>query len=267
MNNYYVYIYYRLDTNEPFYIGKGKGNRWKVLSPSKRNIHFINIINKYSVVCEIIKSNLTEEEALYWEEEIIRQLVFEYGYSIDITDNRSIEKGCHLVNQTWGGEGASGYKHCSETIQKISNVHKGKYVSDKTRQILSETRKGKYIGKNNYMYGRHHTEDVKEKISKSRKEKYSKENHPCYGKYGKESNHFKSVICLTTKRIFPTIKEASKFYECDASRISQCCKGYTIKNGKRIKVKSAGKLPNGMKLVWRYLNWKHNKFYRIKRCD
>ena len=26
-NEYYVYIYWRLDTNEPFYVGKGKNNR------------------------------------------------------------------------------------------------------------------------------------------------------------------------------------------------------------------------------------------------
>ena len=28
-NNYYVYEWIRLDTNEPFYVGKGKGIRWK----------------------------------------------------------------------------------------------------------------------------------------------------------------------------------------------------------------------------------------------
>ena len=26
-NEYYVYEWIRLDTNEPFYVGKGKGNR------------------------------------------------------------------------------------------------------------------------------------------------------------------------------------------------------------------------------------------------
>ena len=35
MNKYYVYIYWRLDINEPFYIGKGKNNRWKVLNGIK----------------------------------------------------------------------------------------------------------------------------------------------------------------------------------------------------------------------------------------
>lgn len=85
MRDYYIYIYYRLDTNEPFYIGKGRKGRWKRLN--RENTHFNNIVNKHDVAVEIIKYNLTEEEAFYWEEEIIRILVFEYGYSIEIINN------------------------------------------------------------------------------------------------------------------------------------------------------------------------------------
>lgn len=62
MNDYYVYIYWRLDTNEPFYVGKGKDKRWKDLR--KRCKHFNNIINKYPITVEIVKDNLTEDEAL-----------------------------------------------------------------------------------------------------------------------------------------------------------------------------------------------------------
>ena len=32
MDNYYVYEWIRLDSNEPFYVGKGAGNRWKHLT-------------------------------------------------------------------------------------------------------------------------------------------------------------------------------------------------------------------------------------------
>ena len=44
-NDYYVYIYWRLDINEPFYVGKGKGNRWRNVGLTRRSSHFINIFN------------------------------------------------------------------------------------------------------------------------------------------------------------------------------------------------------------------------------
>ena len=132
MNNYYVYIYYRLDTNEPFYVGMGHNNRWKELYENKRNEHFIRIINKYPIAVEIIKDNLTEEQAHGIEIWLINELVFEYGYSIDIPNNRSNEKGCHLVNCTWGGEGVSGLnvfenkteEEMKEIKKKMSNAKK-----------------------------------------------------------------------------------------------------------------------------------------------
>ena len=51
------------------------------------------------------------------------------------------------------------------------------------------------------------------------------------------------VICLTTEEIFNSIKEAGRKYNIFANSISQCCKG---------KLKSAGKLPDGTKLIWMY---------------
>ena len=65
----------------------------------------------------------------------------------------------------------------------------------------------------------------------------------------------KSVLCLTTKRIFQSIEDGSKCYKIKStSNITECCKG---------KRKSAGKY-QGKKLVWRYLLWNHNKRFRIK---
>ncbi len=72
-NDYYVYIYWRLDTNEPFYIGKGKGDRWKKLNT--RNKHFKRVINKYPIAVEIIKDNLTNEQACGIEVYLINKLV------------------------------------------------------------------------------------------------------------------------------------------------------------------------------------------------
>lgn len=60
-----------------------------------------------------------------------------------------------------------------------------------------------------------------------------------------ESSHSraKRVICVTTGMVFDSIKAAAQYYLMSASGISKCCNG---------KAKSAGKLPNGQKLVWKF---------------
>lgn len=52
----------------------------------------------------------------------------------------------------------------------------------------------------------------------------------------------KSVICITTGKIFKSAKEAGDYYGITNTVIIRCCKG---------KCKSAGKL-NGEKLIWEY---------------
>lgn len=269
MNNYYVYIYWRLDTNEPFYIGKGKGDRWKRLDG--RSKHFDNIINKTLVAVTIEKDNLTENEAFYWEEETLRRFVFEYGYSIDIPNNRSDEKGFHLVNKTWGGEGVSGcnpFENMSEEKRKErnrkfkesfsgeNNHNYGKPLSEETKRKLSESHKGKNCGEKHHFYGKHHSKETKEKISEKKKgKKHTEETIQKFKKRkGRKCGASKSVICLTTKKIFWTLQDGANYYGMKSiGNITSCCKG---------KRNYAGKY-KGQKLVWRYLVWNHGKTYRI----
>lgn len=89
-------------------------------------------------------------------------------------------------------------------------------------------------GENNPMYGKHHTDESNEKNRQSHLGKNT----------GKDSPHAKSVICVTTGRIFECIKDASEYYNCNMNNIGLCC------NGKR---KSCGKLEDGTKLVWMFL--------------
>ena len=85
----------------------------------------------------IIKDNLTEDEAHDIECWLINKLVFEYGYSINIPNNRSDEKGMHLVNCTWGGEGTSGCnpfenkteEEIKEWKERIGKANSGKMES------------------------------------------------------------------------------------------------------------------------------------------
>ena len=275
MNEYYVYIYWRLDINEPFYIGKGKGYRYIHLY--NRNEHFNNILNKIPTMVEIFKENLTNEQASDIECWLINELVFEYGFSIDIKNNYSTDHYCHLCNMTWGGDGASGYFKSEETKRKIGESHKGinpfKNKTEEEINIINKKRsnsmKGRLLGKDNPMYGKNpyenktkeEMEEIGSRISTSQ---MGEKNHK-YGKRGKDSPFAKSVICLTTKRIFYSVKEGAKYYGLKkGSDISNCCKGYKISKGKKYKSNYAGKLSDGTPLVWKYLTWKHNKKYRIK---
>ena len=329
MNNYYVYIYYRLDTNEPFYVGMGHGDRWKRTDMTARghNKHFMNIINKIPIAVVIIKDNLTEEQALGIEYWTINELVFEYGFSIEIKGNNSNNHYCHLTNMTWGGKGGSGRDMSGENNPMYGRDWREGKTEEELKEHsrnLSISLKGKMKGEKHPNFGKHgkdvHNsmpivclntkeffysikdasncykidnsgiarcckgktkfsgksfdgiplvwryyedyinmteEDIRISIenaknwtiSKETREKISKKNS------GKNNPNAKSIICITTNKIFYTSKEAQNYYHCDNSSILKCCKG---------KIKSAGKLPDGTKLVWRYIIWNHNKIYKIK---
>lgn len=109
MQNYYVYLHKRKDNDQIFYVGKGKSRRAFV--KKGRNSRWNRIVNKYGYYVEILFDNLTEEEALICEIDVIKELRY---FCFD------------LCNMTDGGEGSSGRK-----------------LSDKHRRILSEVNKSR----------------------------------------------------------------------------------------------------------------------------
>ena len=79
LHKYYVYVWYAKATPKRyFYVGKGTGNRWKhILSDiekfkkGKHNIryqHYSQIQDKWGIDCDIVINDLTEYEALIYEE-------------------------------------------------------------------------------------------------------------------------------------------------------------------------------------------------------
>lgn len=181
-NNYYVYEWIRLDTNEPFYVGKGKGKRWKTLK--RENSRFNRIVNKYPTAVNILHDNLEEDIANDLEVWYIREYRDIIGYDM-----------CNIAD---GGEGVA------------------------------------LFGEKNGFYNKNHSVETREKMSK---------NHANM----KRGNHPKSIsiICLNTGEIFNCINDASEKYNCHHADISRCCKG---------KRKSCGKLSDGTKLIWMYLD-------------
>jgi len=132
---YYVYSHLRKDTNEPFYVGKGKGKR--CFSENARNLYWKKVANKAGYEVKILVSNIDEELAFMAEAECI-DLYKRIGYK--------------LTNMTDGGEGASGYQHTEEHKEKMkgnelwklvkTNGFKGKTHSDEQKAKWSEMRKG-----------------------------------------------------------------------------------------------------------------------------
>jgi len=131
MNNFYVYRYIRLDTNAPFYVGKGSGKR--AVNMSAHNEYCKRIAAAHGYRVEKMVNKIPEDLAHAKEIEFIA-LYKRLGY-------------CE-ANFTDGGEGRSGFKLTDETKKKISESQKGN---------------------KNHMYGITHSEKTKKKMSKSQK--------------------------------------------------------------------------------------------------
>ena len=88
-------------------------------------------------------------------------------------------------NMTFGGNGTVGYMFTDEVRAKLSAINKGKKFSDERNQhikeimtgreykqewkdALSQARKGRFTGKDNPFYGKHHSEATKEKLRQAR---------------------------------------------------------------------------------------------------
>lgn len=102
---YYTYIHYRNDTNKPFYIGKGVGNR--AYSGRDRNNHWRNIVNKCGYHVEILSCFETDKEACLHEVFLI-QMFRELGYDL-----------CNIADGGTGGATNTGRKFTEEHKRKI----------------------------------------------------------------------------------------------------------------------------------------------------
>lgn len=125
-NKFYIYKWIRLDTNMPFYIGKGTGGRFNKIH--QRNQYFKRIHSSVQTKVEIIIDNLSEKESFIKEAEFIK-FYKNLGY-------------CE-ANFTNGGEGPSGRIVSQKSREKISSGNKGKIVSQETKDKQSAIRKGK----------------------------------------------------------------------------------------------------------------------------
>jgi hypothetical protein len=122
MNNFYVYNHVRLDTNEIFYVGKGKGRR--AYQKTGRNSHWRNIVNKVGFKVNILVSNLLDKDAL----EIER--LFQISYE---------KEGINLCNKCECGlPGNTGHKFSEEQKKQRSKISKELWSDEKNKKAFTE---------------------------------------------------------------------------------------------------------------------------------
>ena len=235
IERYGVIYVIRNKVNNKLYIGQTVNNFHRRygsnLLKNTHNQHLKNSIQKYGIE----NFEIDEEFDIAYSKEELDKLECLY---IDIYD--SINNGYN--NQTGGSNG----KHTEETKQKISEANKGKMSGENNPNYGNH----KLRGENNPMFGKHHTEEAKKKMianhkgltGKHHSEEYKKKMSDLHS--GENNPSAKKVICITTGKIFNTVKEGAEYYNIKSSgSISSCCKH---------KAKSAGKLKDGTKLVWTY---------------
>ena len=253
--SFYVYAHYRLDTMEPFYIGKGKDGRKDILS---RNTIHDNISKKHGHAVVILYDNLTEEEAFFYERETIEDLVFNEGYEIHCKNcGEFTGKFSYLTNFSFGGEGVTGNIHNEETKKNISIAVKKRFEDTEARKRQSKATKTYWKNpetkKKIITAIKKHYEDPKERERQSKAIKTSWEN-PERKKIqieklsGEKSYKAKKVYCNELNIVFSYIALAEKY--CINVLNSKIGPIRHVCNGKR---KSTGKLQDGTKLTWNWL--------------
>lgn len=118
-NKYYIYLHIKLDSGEPFYVGKGNGNR--AYCKYRRSNLWKNIVNKHNYDIIFLEEELTNSKAL--EREI---------YWINRIGRRDLDLG-PLANLTNGGDGGNtrnGKLDTAETKFKKSEAAKKRIYTE-----------------------------------------------------------------------------------------------------------------------------------------
>jgi hypothetical protein len=135
MNNAYVYTLTDPRNGLPFYVGKGHGKRCEFHLDeakyyTKRKSKKLNKIRKLmslgmQPIITKVEENVSDEQAIDFE-------------CLLIAEMRDI--GIPLTNMTDGGDGAKGYRHTEEHLKYVSELFKGRVVSEETKQKMRKPR-------------------------------------------------------------------------------------------------------------------------------
>lgn len=245
MKKYYVYVH--TFPNNKKYVGitsQQPTKRWSNGKGYKSNKYMTNAIIKYgweNVKHEIFFNNLTKKEAEQREIELIERFNLndkKYGYNIlkggDVSNgftDEVLKKKSAIQKKLWEN---------LEYKEHMKMIHKGKKVSDETKEKMSKSNR-------RYWLKKHLPFEIKQKISEKKKgsipwnkgtKGITKPNQTSFKK-GEIHSITKKVKCIETKIIYDTINSASRKMNVNATCIINVCKG---------KQQTAGGLH------WKYIN-------------
>ena len=166
---YYVYEHWRLDRDECFYVGKGKG--YRAYSRCNRNKFHKAICEKLKNIgsafeVRMVATGLTEEEAFNLE---IERIQFWR------------EAGADLANATTGGEGVSGLKMSEAArekmrLKKLGRKQTPEQIEKRIAPLRGRKQNPEAIARSAaWRRGKKLTEGHRQKLSKAHKGKVTSE--------------------------------------------------------------------------------------------
>lgn len=191
----YVYVHTRLNSNLPFYVGKGSGKR--IDDKKQRNKHWQNVVNK---------------DGGFNSYKIVENVNDELAYLIEIEVIDKFKKiGYKLVNRTNGGEGQFGNRvnlnipKSNSHKEKLRNANLGKKQLQETIEKRKKTIKEKE--KNGWINPAKREENKQKGIK----------NYNFMGRY------------ITPKGIFYSLFDAAEANNCTEKAVRVRCHGNTCK--------------------------------------
>lgn len=184
-------------TNGKIYVGLTSmkpEERWSNGKGYHKGTYFRNAIDKYgwnNFEHEVIKDNLTKEEASYWEQ-----------YYISFFNSTDRQYG---YNMSSGGENGGGHPQTINTRKKISEHYVGFTGRKHTEESLEKMRKSH---RDNPSHNMPHSEESKDKMRKIALD-----------------NRGRLFLCVELNRIFDNLNNAHEITTCPKGAIVLCCQG------------------------------------------
>lgn len=248
-SNYCIYRHLK-PNGEVFYIGIG--NLKRPYKKQDRSNFWNLVVNKYGYEIQVLKSDLSWEDACELEKILISW------------HKRRDCCGGTLVNLTDGGEGTLGKKY-----------------SDESKKKMSDSRKGRFCGENSHSFGKPKSDETKKRISESRKGiKWTEEQHIKAAEYNKLnprpqevrdkisqstkgalSSHAKKTINVFSKEIYNCVQEVSDLIGISKTTLVGWLNGMYPNKSDFVYLENYDE----NKLYTKYIETKHSKYKYITK--